>query len=100
MPSRDAGRGAGDGPVAIFTGGSMLVGSVGRTDLLGPEHARPYALDMHRSLHETLLRQPDEAGILPTHGAGSLCSRGIGRGLVEHDRRRARDRSAAGHRGP
>ena len=74
----DAGRGAGDGPVAIFTGGSMLVGSVGRTDLLGPEHARPYALDMHRSLHETLLRQPDEAGILPTHGAGSLCSRGMG----------------------
>ena len=41
--------------------------------------ARPtVALDMHRSLHETLLRQPDEADILPTHGAGSLCSRGIG----------------------
>ena len=75
---RDAGPSAGDDPVAIFTGGSMLVGSVGRTDLLGPEHARPYALDMHRSLHETLLRQPDEADILPTHGAGSLCSRGIG----------------------
>lgn len=74
----DADPGPGDGPVAIFTGGSMLVGSVGRTDLLGPEHARPYALDMHRSLHETLLRQPDEVGILPTHGAGSLCSRGIG----------------------
>jgi hydroxyacylglutathione hydrolase len=75
---RDADSGAGDGPVAIFTGGSMLVGSVGRTDLLGPDLARAYALDMHRSLHETLLRQPDETDILPTHGAGSLCSRGIG----------------------
>ncbi|HEY8169218.1 MAG TPA: MBL fold metallo-hydrolase [Candidatus Limnocylindrales bacterium] len=75
---RNAGTGAGAGPEAIFTGGSMLVGSVGRTDLLGAEHARPYALDMHRSLHQALLRQPDETGILPTHGAGSLCSRGIG----------------------
>ena len=54
------------------------VGSVGRTDLLGPEHARPYALDMHRSLHQTLLRQPYEAVILPTHGAGSRRSRSVG----------------------
>ena len=27
-----------DGPVAIFSGGSMLVGAVGRSDLLGPDH--------------------------------------------------------------
>ncbi len=29
-----------DSPVAVFTGGSLLVGSAGRTDLLGPEHMR------------------------------------------------------------
>ena len=27
-------------PVALFSGGSLMVGTVGRTDLLGPEHAR------------------------------------------------------------
>ncbi|HEY8167180.1 MAG TPA: rhodanese-like domain-containing protein, partial [Candidatus Limnocylindrales bacterium] len=70
---------SGAGPAAIFTGGSMLVGSVGRTDLLGHEHARPYARAMHRSLHEKLLVEPDATGVLPTHGAGSLCSRGVGR---------------------
>ena len=67
-----------DGPAAIFTGGSLLVGSVGRTDLLGAEHARPYARAMHRSLHEKLLAHADPVGVLPTHGAGSLCSRGTG----------------------
>ena len=67
-----------DGPAAIFTGGSLLVGSVGRTDLLGVEHARPYARAMHRSLHEKLLTHADPVGVLPTHGAGSLCSRGTG----------------------
>ncbi len=67
-----------DGPAAIFTGGSLLVGSVGRTDLLGAEHARPYARAMYRSLHEKLLTHADPVGVLPTHGAGSLCSRGTG----------------------
>ena len=66
------------GPAAIFTGGSLLVGSVGRTDLLGAEHARPYARAMYRSLHEKLLPHADPVGVLPTHGAGSLCSRGTG----------------------
>lgn len=66
------------GPSAIFTGGSLLVGSVGRTDLLGADNARPYARQMYRSLHEKLLPHPDGVGVLPTHGAGSLCSRGTG----------------------
>ncbi len=66
-----------DEPAVAFTGGSLLVGAVGRTDLLGAEHAIPYAADMHRSLHEVLLRQEDFVGVYPTHGAGSLCSTGI-----------------------
>ena len=76
LPPSDAP--APDGPAAIFTGGSLLVGSVGRTDLLGAEHARPYARAMYRSLHEKLLTHADPVGVLPTHGAGSLCSRGTG----------------------
>src|SRR5262245_8954299 len=66
-----------DEPVLVLTGGSLLVGAVGRTDLLGAEHAVPYARDMHHSLHEVLLPHEDFVGVYPTHGAGSLCSTGI-----------------------
>ena len=66
-----------DEPFLLFTGGSLLVGAVGRTDLLGAEHARPYAAAMHRSLHDVLLRHEDSVMVYPTHGAGSLCSTGI-----------------------
>lgn len=64
-------------PVLLFTGGSLLVGAVGRTDLLGEENAVPYARAMFRSLHEVLLPHDDFVGVYPTHGAGSLCSTGI-----------------------
>ena len=66
-----------DEPVLLFTGGSLLVGAVGRTDLLGEENAVPYAHAMFRSLHEVLLPHEDFVGVYPTHGAGSLCSTGI-----------------------
>jgi hydroxyacylglutathione hydrolase len=65
-------------PLLLFTGGSLLVGAVGRTDLLGAEHARPYAELMFRSLHDRILAHEDFVGVFPTHGAGSLCSTGIG----------------------
>ena len=64
-------------PVLLFTGGSLLVGAVGRTDLLGRENAIPYARQMYRSLHDVVLAHEDFVGVYPTHGAGSLCSTGI-----------------------
>ncbi|HYH91703.1 MAG TPA: MBL fold metallo-hydrolase, partial [Candidatus Saccharimonadales bacterium] len=64
-------------PLLLLTGGSLLVGAVGRTDLLGAEHAVPYAHAMYRSLHEVLLPHEDFVAVYPTHGAGSLCSTGI-----------------------
>jgi hydroxyacylglutathione hydrolase len=64
-------------PLAVFTGGSLLVGAVGRTDLLGSEHAEQYARDMYHSIHEVLLAQEDFVTVLPTHGGGSLCSKSI-----------------------
>ena len=66
-----------DEPVLLFTGGSLLVGAVGRTDLLGQENAVPYARELFASLHERILTHPDYVTIYPTHGAGSLCSTGI-----------------------
>ena len=66
-----------DDPLAVFTGGSLLVGAVGRTDLLGAQNAEPYARQMFHSLHDKLLAQNDYVGVLPTHGGGSLCSKDI-----------------------
>src|SRR3954452_1515587 len=64
-------------PLLLFTGGSLLVGAVGRTDLLGEANAVPYAHAMHRSLKDVLLAFADFVTVFPTHGAGSLCSTGI-----------------------
>ena len=66
-----------DDPFLLLTGGSLLVGAVGRTDLLGVENARPFAAAMYRSLHEVILPHEDSVMVYPTHGAGSLCSTGI-----------------------
>jgi glyoxylase-like metal-dependent hydrolase (beta-lactamase superfamily II)/rhodanese-related sulfurtransferase len=60
-------------PVAMFTGGSLMVGAVGRTDLCGPDLAEPLAHDMFHSLRR-LDGFPDDLAVYPTHGAGSFCS--------------------------
>jgi glyoxylase-like metal-dependent hydrolase (beta-lactamase superfamily II)/rhodanese-related sulfurtransferase len=60
---------------AAFTGGSLLVGSAGRTDLLGPALTDALTSDQQRSLRR-LAALPDAAQVLPTHGAGSFCSAG------------------------
>lgn len=72
-----ADRSRADEPLLLFTGGSLLVGAVGRTDLLGAEHAVPYAAAMYHSIHDVILKQEDSVAVYPTHGAGSLCSTGI-----------------------
>jgi hydroxyacylglutathione hydrolase len=61
------------GPVGLFTGGSLMVGAVGRTDLCGPDLAEPLAHDMFHSLRR-LDGLPDDLAVYPTHGAGSFCS--------------------------
>jgi hydroxyacylglutathione hydrolase len=66
-----------DEPFLLLTGGSLLVGAVGRTDLLGADNARPFAAAMYRSLHDVVLPHEDSVMVYPTHGAGSLCSTGI-----------------------
>jgi hydroxyacylglutathione hydrolase len=61
-------------PLALFSGGSLLVGSVARTDLIAPEQTEPLARAMWRSLVERILCLPDDLPVYPTHGAGSFCS--------------------------
>ena len=61
-------------PVAVFTGGSLLVGAVARTDLTDPDVTEDLTRALWRSIHEQLLALPDDVAVYPTHGAGSFCS--------------------------
>jgi glyoxylase-like metal-dependent hydrolase (beta-lactamase superfamily II) len=63
-----------DEPVALFSGGSLLVGSVARTDLISPDQTEPLARALWRSIIERVLSLPDDLVVYPTHGAGSFCS--------------------------
>lgn len=63
----------GDRELGVFTGGSLIVGSAARTDLLGADRAEELARAQYRSL-QRLARLPDAVAVWPTHGAGSFCS--------------------------
>lgn len=62
-----------DEPVAVFSGGSLLVGSAGRTDLASEAQARQLARLQHGSL-QRLAALPGHVAVYPTHGEGSFCS--------------------------
>ncbi len=64
----------GSGPVVLFSGGALMVGTVGRTDLLGDERREALARDLYRALRDRILVLPDDLPVYPTHGAGSFCS--------------------------
>ncbi len=59
--------------LGVFTGGSLIVGSAARTDLLGADRAAELARAQYRSLRQ-LAALPDPTPVWPTHGAGSFCS--------------------------
>ncbi|MEV4279640.1 MBL fold metallo-hydrolase [Actinoplanes xinjiangensis] len=63
-----------DGPAGVFTGGSLLFGTTGRTDLLGKQHAHTLAENQHSSVRRLADLLPDGAQVWPTHGFGSFCS--------------------------
>jgi hydroxyacylglutathione hydrolase len=63
-----------DRPIALFSGGSLMVGTVGRTDLLGPEPREALSRQLYRALRDEILTLPDDLAVYPTHGAGSFCS--------------------------
>lgn len=61
-------------PVAVFTGGSLLYGSTGRPDLLGPDHTDVLVRQQWRSARRLASELPDATAVYPTHGFGSFCS--------------------------
>ena len=65
---------AGGDVAGVFTGGSLLYGSTGRTDLLGPGATAALSRAQWASAHRLARELPDTAPIFPTHGFGSFCS--------------------------
>jgi hydroxyacylglutathione hydrolase len=61
-------------PLALFSGGSLLVDAVARTDLVDPAQSEELARALWRSLHAEILTLPDDLAVYPTHGPGSFCS--------------------------
>jgi glyoxylase-like metal-dependent hydrolase (beta-lactamase superfamily II)/rhodanese-related sulfurtransferase len=63
----------GDRPVGVFTGGSLIVGTAARTDLVDPDRTEELARAQYVSL-QRLAALPEATAVWPTHGAGSFCS--------------------------
>ncbi|MGD9529525.1 MBL fold metallo-hydrolase [Pseudonocardia sp.] len=65
---------AGGEVTAAFTGGSLLYGSTGRTDLVGPGSTVELTHAQYHSVRRLADELPADAAVLPTHGFGSFCS--------------------------
>jgi hydroxyacylglutathione hydrolase len=63
----------GDREVGVFTGGSLIVGSAARTDLVSEDRTDELTRAQYASLRR-LASLPGEVLVWPTHGAGSFCS--------------------------
>ena len=61
---------------AVFTGGSMLFGSVGRTDLVSGDLTEPLTRHQFHSARRLVAELDDDTKVYPTHGFGSFCSSG------------------------
>lgn len=61
-------------PLALLSGDTLFIGSVGRPDLVGGDTSAAWlAGKMWESWHEKLEILPNGIDVLPGHGAGSLC---------------------------
>lgn len=62
----------------LFSGGSLIVGGAGRTDLLASELTDELSRAQFRTIRDAFRSLPDETILYPTHGGGSFCSTGSG----------------------
>ncbi|MFE6509081.1 rhodanese-like domain-containing protein [Nocardioides sp. NPDC057767] len=63
----------GDLTLGVFTGGSLIVGSAARVDLVDPARTESLARAQFRSVRR-VAALGDDAALWPTHGGGSFCS--------------------------
>ena len=64
-------------PIMVFTGDTLFVGDVGRTDLYGPKEIPRLAGNLYDSIFNKLLPLGDKVILCPAHGAGSVCGGAI-----------------------
>ena len=80
-----------DEPVAVFTGGSLLYGTVGRTDLISDDVTEDLTRAQYRSARRLAGELPGPVSVHPTHGFGSFCSStstsGADSSTIEHEQR-------------
>jgi hydroxyacylglutathione hydrolase len=69
-------RRRGGDPWLLFSGDSLLIGDVGRSDLHVAADVRGQARLLHASLRR-LLELPDHVLLYPSHYGGSVCGRGL-----------------------
>lgn len=68
----------GSDPIVVFTGDTLFVNEVGRTDLVDKSKHALMSQKLYESLHTILLQLEDGVIIYPGHGAGSVCGGEIG----------------------
>jgi hydroxyacylglutathione hydrolase len=64
----------GERPLAAFTGGSLLYGAVGRTDLVDDRLTEQLTRAQFRSVRRLTAQLPPDVALYPTHGFGSFCA--------------------------
>ena len=64
-------------PLGFFSGDFVLIGSLGRPDLLGDAEKQSLAGRLFESARHRIASLPDGTMVYPAHGAGSLCGVGI-----------------------
>jgi len=66
----------GEKAIGVFTGDTLFIGDVGRTDFY-PDRAREVAGLLYDSIFEKILPLGDQTLLYPAHGAGSVCGSGM-----------------------
>ncbi|WP_026821237.1 MBL fold metallo-hydrolase [Arthrobacter castelli] len=69
----------GGSPNAVLTGDALFIGDVGRPDLAAAVGTDPdeLARALYASIHDVLMKLPDDVRLLPAHGAGSACGKNL-----------------------
>ncbi len=67
---------------AVCTGGGLLYGTVGRTDLISEEQTKQLTESQYESAHKLIESLPPTTDVYPTHGFGSFCSSSDGSGAT------------------
>ncbi|MBI2851601.1 MAG: MBL fold metallo-hydrolase [Chloroflexi bacterium] len=70
--------GSGKNNVMVFSGDTLFIGDVGRTDLYGSEEEERLASNLYDSLYGRVLSLGDWVILCPAHGGGSICGMSIG----------------------